>query len=202
MTLYLHEGLEALGLSLSALQLEQLEHYLALLQKWNKVYNLTAIQQPKAMVDKHILDSLSIFHLIRGTTHLDVGTGAGLPGIPLAIANPAWSFTLLDSSIKKTRFLTQVKAELTLDNLSVVHQRLQEYRPAHGFDMIVSRAFKSVVDMVEICSHLDYEQLLVMKGQHPPEGDLPEQYAPRVVALSVPHLAQARHAVMIKRVVA
>ena len=125
------QGARELGIELSALQQEQLLAYLGLLIKWNKAYNLTAVRDPDEMVSRHLLDSLSVVPFVaeRGDNWLDVGSGGGMPGVPLAIMFPERRFTLLDSNGKKTRFLVQVKLELKLANLEVVHNRVEAYRP-------------------------------------------------------------------------
>lgn len=157
---------ETMGLLLTEQQAAQLIAYLAMLFKWNKTYNLTAIRQPEEMLRKHILDSLSVIPFIKGENFIDVGTGGGLPGIVLAIMNPACSFTLLDSNGKKTRFLFQVKAELSLPNVEVVNSRVEQYRPAKGFDGIISRAFSSLQQMHFWTQHLLAEGgcFFAMKG--------------------------------------
>ncbi|MFA5627148.1 MAG: 16S rRNA (guanine(527)-N(7))-methyltransferase RsmG [Thiohalomonadaceae bacterium] len=199
----LAEGVVELGLSLDEKKQEQVLAYLQLLIKWNKTYNLTAIRQPHEMIRKHLLDSLAIWPYLRGEQILDIGSGAGLPGIPLAIADPAREFTLLDSNSKKTRFLLQVKGELQLVNLSVVHSRLEDYRPAGvEFDTITARAFATLAEMLSGAAHLFARQtcLLAMKGEYPgaelaalPEGFVAEE----IIALTVPGLAQQRHLVRI-----
>lgn len=198
---YLQQGLDKMTIHFDEEQVDRLERYLVLLQKWNKVYNLTAITQPKAMIDKHLLDSLSIYSLLEGEHFLDVGSGAGLPGIPLAIANPSWHMTVLDSASKKIRFLTQVKSELKLNNLTVVHQRLQDYQPLKPIDMVLSRAFQSIRDVIAASAHFNHEGVLLMKGQYPIEElqAVPNAYHAQIVPLTVPRLDEVRHAVIIKR---
>lgn len=141
----LARGADELGVALDADKQRQLLAYLALLIKWNKAYNLTAVRDPDEMVSRHLLDSLSIVpYAEAGDNWLDVGSGGGMPGVPLAILFPEKRLTLLDSNGKKTRFLTQVKLELKLANLEVVHSRVEAFRPESPFDGIVSRAFSSL----------------------------------------------------------
>lgn len=132
----------------------KLNDYLALLQKWNKVYNLTAIRDPQEMFVKHLLDSIAVAPHIDSERLIDVGTGGGLPGIPLAIIFPDRQIDLLDSNSKKTRFLIQAKAELGLQNTQVLHQRVETYQPAEKYDGVVSRAFASLDDMLHWTQHL------------------------------------------------
>jgi 16S rRNA (guanine527-N7)-methyltransferase len=162
-------GAQQFGLDLKPQQIEQLLAYLKLFDKWNHAFNLSAIREPEAMVKLHLLDSLSIAPLLQGQRFIDVGTGGGLPGIPLAIQYPQKSFTLLDSAGKKTRFLFQVKQNLGLNNVTVVNSRVEQYRPEQGFDGVISRAFASLQDMVKSCSHLLNEsgRFWAMKGQVP-----------------------------------
>ncbi|MDI1352455.1 MAG: 16S rRNA (guanine(527)-N(7))-methyltransferase RsmG, partial [bacterium] len=154
-------------------QLEHLTHplfaYLLLLNKWNVAYNLTAVRDLPSMVNKHVLDSLAILSWIKGDTILDVGTGAGLPGIPLAIARPEIHFTLLDSNGKKTRFLNEVKRQLNLKNLEIVQSRVENYQPTQGFDTVISRAFSSLEQMLHWTQHLiaNKGRWLAMKGRYP-----------------------------------
>lgn len=133
---------------------QKLLAYLALLQKWNKVYNLTAIRDPKEMLVKHVYDSISVAPYVDSETLLDVGTGGGMPGIPLAILYPNRRIGLLDSNQKKTRFLTQVKAELGLQNVEVFHTRVELFQPEVPYEGIISRAFASAKDMVSLTEHL------------------------------------------------
>lgn len=150
----LTDGTVRLGLDLSEAQLNKLMAYLALLQKWNKVYNLTAIRDPQEMLVKHLLDSLAIVPHMQGKRWIDVGTGGGLPGVPLAICFPRNQVDLLDSNSKKTRFLVHAKAELGLTNTQVFHTRVEKYQPAELYDGVVSRAFASLQDMLHWTTHL------------------------------------------------
>lgn len=150
----LDSGIKDIGLALSEEQVEKLMSYLTLLQKWNKVYNLTAIRDPKEMLIKHLLDSLAIVPHIQGERLIDVGTGGGLPGVILAICYPEKEIDLLDSNSKKTRFLIQAKAELGLTNTKVIHSRVEEYQPEPLYDGVVSRAFAALEDMLHWTNHL------------------------------------------------
>lgn len=197
-------GVARLGLELSDAQIELLLAYLALLDKWNRVYNLTAVRKPADMVVRHLLDSLAIAPYVRGPCVLDVGTGAGLPGIPLAIALPQNRYVLLDSRLKKTRFVTQAAGELGLKNVEVVQARVEDYHPAAPLDTVVSRAFATVQDMIAVAGELCATdgRLLAMKGRHPAEelGDLPGGFVLReIVRLDVPGLNEERHLALIGR---
>ena len=173
-----------------------------LLAKWNAAYNLTAVRAPQEMIPRHLLDSLVLLPYLHGTRVLDIGTGPGLPGIPLAIARPDCSFTLLDANAKKTRFVTQAVGELALKNVEVVQARVENYRPAQKFDTLVARAFSSIADMLAHAHHLcaPHGRFLAMKGIYP-EAELaaiPADYAvSEVVALKVPGLDAERHLVII-----
>jgi 16S rRNA (guanine527-N7)-methyltransferase len=203
----LEEGVQALGVELSAAQHEQLLDYVTLLAKWNAVYNLTAIRDPRQMLIQHILDSLSILpHLPARASAavLDVGSGGGLPGIVLAIARPDWSVTLNDIVHKKTAFQSQAKAELGLANLSVVTGRVESLRPGvevpKKFDLIVSRAFAELADFVTLARHLvaDGGAIWAMKGVRP-DGEIERLPAGaqvvQTVHLDVPMLDAERHLV-------
>ena len=156
---------------ISQAQIELLVSYLNLLNKWNQTYNLTAIRNIDDMIEHHILDSLSVLPFLHGNIHLDVGTGPGLPGIPLAIARPDCQFYLLDSNGKKTRFLQQVKYQLKLDNVAVIQSRIEDYQPDVIFDSIMSRAFASLKDFVNCTQNLmqPNTRLIAMKGSQAKE---------------------------------
>ncbi|MFP6847793.1 MAG: 16S rRNA (guanine(527)-N(7))-methyltransferase RsmG [Pseudomonas sp.] len=202
----LSQGAVELGVELSTQQHEQLLAYLALLIKWNKAYNLTAVRDPNEMVSRHLLDSLSVVPFVAeaGDNWLDVGSGGGMPGIPLAILFPERQFTLLDSNGKKTRFLTQVKLELKLANLQVIHSRVEEFNPAVPFSGICSRAFSSLEDFSNWTRHLgdSNTQWLAMKGVHPDDElqALPADF--RLTAthvLKVPGCQGQRHLLILRR---
>lgn len=148
---------------------EPLFTYLLLLNKWNLAYNLTAIRDLESMVGKHLLDSLAILPWVNGNRVIDVGTGAGLPGIPLAITKPQMQVVLLDSNGKKIRFLKEVKRLLNLKNLEIVQFRVENYHPTQGFDTVLSRAFSSLEQMLHWTKHLINNEgiWLAMKGRYP-----------------------------------
>lgn len=165
------DGAQQLQTGLEQHQLEQLLAYLALLIKWNKAYNLTAVRNPDEMVSRHLLDSLSVLPHVRegGQRWLDVGSGGGMPGIILAIMLPEKQFALLDGNGKKTRFLTQVKLELGLANVQVFHQRIEDHQVDTAYDGIISRAFSSLADFTGWTSHVGNADTcwLAMKGVEP-----------------------------------
>ena len=203
----LSSGLNRLGLNCSLAVQAQLRDYVRLIDKWNRVYNLTSVRDPAEMVTRHLLDSLAIQPYLQGTRVLDVGTGAGLPGIPLAIVNkevcPEREFVLLDSNSKKTRFIQQVIAELGLTNVQVVHERAENFCPTSLFDVVVSRAFASIADMLKNSGqHCAGDGvLLAMKGTDPVAElqELPAAFAVEAVhPLTVPGLEGQRHLVCIK----
>jgi 16S rRNA (guanine527-N7)-methyltransferase len=169
LALAIKEGVRAMGMALGAGQVERLARYLLLLAKWNRVYNLTSIVEPLAMVAPHLLDSLTPYPYIKGASVLDVGSGAGLPGIPLAIACPDKRFVLLDSRVKKTRYMTQAVIELGIVNVSVECARIEGYRPSTGFDTVISRAFASLGEFIALASHACARpgRMLAMKGALP-----------------------------------
>ena len=205
----LAEGVRQLGLELSDTQLAKLLDYVALLGKWNAVYNLTAIRDPRQMLIQHILDSLSIVpHLTERDPRsvLDVGSGGGLPGIVLAIVRPDWAVTVNDIVHKKTAFQAQAKAELGLANLSVVTGRVETLQPgaevSAKFDVIVSRAFAELADFVTLARHLVAERgaILAMKGVRP-DGEIERlpagAHVEQTVRLDVPFLDAERHLVTV-----
>jgi 16S rRNA (guanine527-N7)-methyltransferase len=173
-------GLASLQCKASDQQRDTLKQYVALLQRWNKTYNLTAIRDPWQMIPLHIFDSLATAPYILGTHCLDVGSGGGLPGIPLAIMQPQRAFTLLDTNGKKTRFMQQAAIELGLNNINIVQTRVENWQPQKKFDTIISRAFASVVDFIDTSScHLSRNgQILAMKGQFPESelSSLPNEF--------------------------
>ncbi|HKS15150.1 MAG TPA: 16S rRNA (guanine(527)-N(7))-methyltransferase RsmG [Pseudomonas sp.] len=202
----LSTGARQLGVELSVAQHEQLLAYLALLIKWNKAYNLTAVRDPDEMVSRHLLDSLSVMPFIHSGSEswLDVGSGGGMPGIPLAILHRDKQVTVLDSNGKKTRFLTQVKMELKLDNLQVIHKRVEEFRPEQPFSGIVSRAFSSMENFTNWTRHLGDTQTawLAMKGLHPADElvALPADFTVESErALTVPGCQGQRHLLILRR---
>lgn len=146
--------LQAAGISLSDQQKQQLVAYVGLLDKWNKAYNLTSVRDPQQMLVRHILDSIVVAPHLQGSRFIDVGTGPGLPGIPLAIVMPDAHFTLLDSLGKRVRFLRQVQHELGLTNITPVQSRVEAFPAEPPFDGVISRAFASLTDMVNWCHHL------------------------------------------------
>lgn len=195
-------GLESLHLPCSEHQINQLLKYLDMLERWNKAYNLTAIRDPFDMIHLHILDSLAISDELKGDDFIDVGTGPGLPGIPLAILNQDKNFTLLDSNGKKTRFLFQVKLELGLANMSEVNKRVEEFNPQKTYDCVLSRAFSSLSDMVQNCQHLLNPEgyFLAMKGKLPQTelSQLPKNYkVEKLSSINVPGVDGQRHLIKI-----
>lgn len=199
----LTQGIKKLGVEVSKSQQQLLLGYLELLAKWNKAYNLTAVRDINEMVSRHLLDSLSIIPYVEGDVWLDVGSGGGMPGIPLAIMFPEKTFTLLDSNGKKTRFLTQVVLELKLTNVRVANSRVESFHVEQPFTSIVSRAFSSIEDFVNLTKHLadPYTQWFAMKGLYPEDElqKLPKEF--KVVSnyqLSVPNCDGQRHLLVIK----
>ncbi|MDG1852008.1 MAG: 16S rRNA (guanine(527)-N(7))-methyltransferase RsmG [Gammaproteobacteria bacterium] len=202
LTEQLKTGLSILDLDLDNEKLEQLVQYLQLLDKWNKAYNLSGIKEVQRMVAYHLLDSLAIVPHIDGNIILDVGTGAGLPGIPLAICFPEKKFLLLDSNGKKTRFLFQVRMELGLENVEVFHNRLETFQSREQIDIVLCRAYATLSRVVSQCSHLMKAdcRLLAMKGQYPEEEilELPASFRfVKTSELNVPGVDGNRHLIEI-----
>jgi len=202
LALELRHGIEQLGLDIPIATQQNMLVYLELLQKWNKVYNLTAIRQPEQMVTHHLLDSLAVLpHLWMGHW-LDVGCGAGLPGLVLAMAKPEWKFTLLDSNSKKTSFVQQAIIDLKLSNVNVCCARAEEWEPNEKFDGIISRAFAELADFIAATRHLlaDGGRWIAMKGHLERELKLlpADIKIEQTILLQVPGLKAARRLVMLK----
>ena len=179
--------------------------FLHLLEKWSAAYNLTAVREPEKMVTHHALDSLAVVPYLRGPRVVDVGAGAGIPGIPLALACPEFEFVLLDSNAKKTRFITQAVNELGLTNVTVERTRAEDYLPARTFDTVISRAFASLAEMLDMTQHLGAPDgvFVAMKGIYPHDELLavpPKFKADRVAAVQVPGLDAQRHVVCLTKV--
>lgn len=197
----LAEGLAALGQSLSGQQQKMLVQYVSLLQRWNKTFNLTSVRAPEEMVVRHLLDSLAIRPWLHEAPLLDIGTGAGLPGIPLAITHPAMAVTLLDSNGKKTRFVKQVALELGLSNVTVVQSRVEQYRSASS--QVVTRAFASVPDIVSLVAACVTPggRVLALKGALVDSeiAELPAPWQAQRHALTVPFLDEQRQLLILTR---
>ena len=183
-------GIAEMGLDVSLEAQQKLLQYLSLLSKWNKVYNLTAVREPLEMVTLHLLDSLSVLPHIQARNLLDVGSGGGLPGIVLAICLPQLKVTTIDTVQKKTIFMRQAKGELGLNNLEVVHARVENYQPSEKFEAIISRAFSDTALFVKLTEHLLAQngKWLAMKGQVPHE---------ELTSLAI----KVNHAIKIKNIV-
>lgn len=193
-------GMESLGLSVGEDRIERLLSFIKLIEKWNKAYNLTAIRDREEMVRLHLLDSLAVLDFIEGRRVIDIGTGAGLPGIPLAICRPETEFMLLDSNAKKTRFVQQAVLELKLGNVAVCHSRVEQYQPEIAFDTVITRAFAGLPIIVELTAHLLGKGgiVLAMKGQSPDEelGHMPQKTT--VIPIHVPGIEAERCLVRIE----
>lgn len=190
----LSQGLKSLDINIDTKAQQQILDYLALLKKWNRVYNLTAIADEE-MIPKHVLDSLAVLPHICGTRILDVGTGAGLPGLLLAIARPDWQCVLVDSNAKKIRFIKQVIIELKLDNVEAVSSRIENFNDQKLFDTIISRAYADIevfyMQTKRLCSNGGC--LLAMKGKKPEIAAIKASI--KIIPLKIPYLQAARHLV-------
>jgi 16S rRNA (guanine527-N7)-methyltransferase len=194
----LDEYLSEMNLSATAEQKKQLIGFVEMLDKWNKAYNLTSIRDPQQMLIRHIMDSLAVSEHLVGERFIDVGTGPGLPGIPLAIMNPDRSFVLLDSLGKRIRFQKQVQHELGIKNISSVESRVEAYQPEVKFDGVLSRAFASIEDMLHWCHHLPADNgcYYALKGQLAEDemANMPEGFeVTDIFELKVPRLDEQRH---------
>lgn len=200
----LAEGVAQLGLKLPPRALQRLLQYLTLLEKWNQTYNLTAVRDPLDMVSQHLLDSLAVVPHIVTTSILDVGSGAGLPGIPLALALPDARLTLLDSSQKKCAFLRQALIELALPNAAVECARVEHWSTPQRFELVISRALSDLGEFIALAGHrvAPGGTLAAMKGVYPHEelARLPRGFRLRgAQALSVPGLRGARHLLLLEQ---
>ena len=201
----LDQGVAQMGLTLSDEQASKLVQYVELMHKWNKAYNLTSVRQPGQMMSRHILDSLAITPYVQGKTVIDVGTGPGLPGMPLAIMLPHCQFTLLDSLGKRVRFMKQCVHELGLSNVTPVQSRVEAYDNMPPFDIVLSRAFASLKDMLHWCAHLvdSTGTFLALKGQFPQEeiSEVSNHFRIETVnELKIPGLDEERHLVTVKKI--
>ena len=190
-------------IQLTDLQKNQLIQLVQLLHKWNKAYNLTSVRDPQEMLVKHILDSLVVSPYLHGDRFIDVGTGPGLPGLPLAIINPSKQFVLLDSLGKRISFIRNAIRELGLTNVTPVLSRVEEYQPEDKFDGVLSRAFASLKDMADWCNHLPKENgyFYALKGiyQEDEINELNEKYTiQEVIELHVPELIGERHLIVLR----
>lgn len=200
----LTSGTKEMGLSLDADQIDLLLRFLDVLSKWNRVYSLTAIEDGVDMVRRHLLDSLAMLPYIKGPRVLDLGTGAGLPGIPLAVAQRDWQFTLLDANRKKTRFVRQAVLELNLANVQVVNERAEDFNPSEPFDTVITRAVTAAAETLAWITPLlapARGRLVLMKGAYP-RAELAALPASArlegVYPVRVPGLQAERHAVVIE----
>ena len=198
----LAEGVAELGIMLPPQAQARLVDYLALLQKWNQTYNLTAVREPSKMVGHHLLDCLAVAPYVTARTIVDVGSGAGLPGIPLALALPQASVTLLESSHKKAAFLQQVKIELKLDNVAVACERVETWQPGGAFEMVISRAFSDLAEFTALAGRhvAPGGRLAAMKGIYPYEeiAQLPAGWRlQEAIPLTVPGARAQRHLLLI-----
>ena len=199
----LRHGAAGMGLALPAAAINQLSSYLDLLVKWNRVYNLTAIRDEARLVSHHVLDSLAVVSHLPDGNMVDVGSGAGLPGIPIAIACPGRAVTLVDSNHKKGAFLKQAIAELRLASVRVITERVEAYRPSESFNTVISRAFSDLADFVKLAGHLCAPDgvMIAMKGLHPTDeiAQLPSSWkVERNLRLEVPQIDASRHLVFLR----
>jgi 16S rRNA (guanine527-N7)-methyltransferase len=201
----LRQGVAGMGLALPSAAMDQLASYLDLLVKWNRVYNLTAIRDEAKLVSHHVLDSLAVVNHLPDGNVLDVGSGAGLPGIPIAISCPGRAVTLLDSNHKKGAFLKQAIAELGLATTRVVSVRVEAYRPSERFRTVISRAFADLTDFVKLAGHLCAPDgvMIAMKGLHPDDeiAQLTSSWkVAKTLRLEIPQIDASRHLVFLRSI--
>jgi 16S rRNA (guanine527-N7)-methyltransferase len=194
----LSDYLAEINISATELQQKQLVGFVEMLNKWNKAYNLTSVRLPEQMLIRHVMDSLVVSPYLEGQRFIDVGTGPGLPGIPLAILNPDKEFVLLDSLGKRIRFQKQVQFELKINNFSSIESRVEAYQPQDKFDGVLSRAFASITDMLNWCHHLPKKGGLfyALKGQltEAEIAAIPADFKLiETIVLQVPKLDEQRH---------
>jgi len=197
----LQQGIQALEIQNNEQQLDALLSFILLIEKWNKTYNLTAVRNREDMARLHILDSLTVLPFIQGSHIADIGTGAGLPGIPLAIFSPNTQFTLVDSNSKKTRFVQQAILELKLKNVSVQHNRVENFQPKELFSTVIMRAFASLPDIMNLTRHLIAPSgtLLAMKGQQPNDDEISSlKTTHKITRLTVPGVEAERCLIQIQ----
>jgi len=197
----LQQGLQALEIQNNEQQLDALLSFILLIEKWNKTYNLTAVRNRDDMARLHILDSLTVLPFIQGSQIADIGTGAGLPGIPLAIFLPNTHFTLVDSNSKKTRFVQQAILELKLKNVTVQHNRVENFQPKELFSTVIMRAFASLPDIMNLTRHLIAPSgtLLAMKGQQPNDDEIASLKTPhKITRLTIPGVEAERCLIQIQ----
>lgn len=188
------------------IMINRFTHYLNSLIQWNKAYNLTAITEKKSVLIRHLLDSLIVYPFINQSTVIDVGSGAGLPGLLLAIACPHTHFHLLDSANKRTRFMQQMVLEMQLTNVTVIHARVQDFKPEQGFDLVLSRAFATLSDMILWSKHLVKQNglFLAMKGKCDSSElsalakNAPDITIKQIYPLTIPDLNESRHLVIMQ----
>lgn len=203
----LREGLKALlgaNHGITQAQQEQLLRLLEELTRWNRVHNLTAVRAPREMVSRHLLDSLSVLPFVERAPILDVGSGAGLPGLPVAIVRPEWPVTLLDSNIKKTRFQRHAVRTLALDNVTPVHQRVEAFQPHQAFNTVLARAWASISEIAGLCGRMCQPggQIIAMKGRYPTDElkkKPPDFDITAVERVQVPGSDAERHIVVLTR---
>lgn len=199
----IEQALTLLGQEYPAAAAEKFALLLAELERWNRRINLTAIREPAEMITGHLLDSLAARPLLHGRSVLDLGTGAGFPGLPLAICEPERAFTLLDSNNRKIQFVLHAAALLGLDNVLAVHARAEDYAPVQRFDTVIARAVAPLAELVAAAGHLAGEDgvFVALKGRYPEQEleQLPAAWTSRVVELDVPGLEPgSRHAVLMR----